>query len=819
MTYKKKLIEVALPLDAISRASARDRYIQSGHPNKLHLWWSRKPLAAARAVVWASLVDDPSAHPDHFPSKEDQALERDRLFGILERLVVWENSNSAEVLADARAAIEASCDGEVPNILDPFCGGGAILLESRRLGLTVAGSDLNPVAVLISKGLVEIPPLFAGLPPINPEARAGSGLKTWERAQGLAEDIRFYGEWMRDRAFSRIGHLYPKVALPARDGGGEAKVVAWLWARTIKSPDPSWNGHVPLVNSWVLRKAKKNKPLLWAEPVVDRDTQTVSYRIREGGEPLKGTLARTEATCIATGAPIPRDLIKSDALAGGMDSELIAVVAEGRRGRAYLPPIAVPEVDRPWNVPSVKLSTNSRHMSTPSYGLTTTDLLFTDRQLVALSTFSELLREVRSAVVGQAQIAGLADNGIPLRNGGSGVAAYADAVVTYLAFIIDRCADIWASLISWQPGGEKIGHVFERQAVSMVWNYAEANPFSSYRGNWNGQASLVVKALGRLPITGSGTVLQLDALTQLDALVSSVVCTDPPYYDNVPYADISDFFYVWLRHNLREIWPEETATLLTPKAEELIADPERAGSKEAANAYFEDRMAEVLRKIANCQHRKFPACIFYAFKQQETKDGGIFSTGWETFLQGLIDAGFQVTGTWPIRTEMVNRLRSTGSAALASSVVIACRPRATSAAVATRREFLDALQAELPEAVRLLQDQAIAPVDMAQSAIGPGMEVLSRYAKVLEADGTQMRVRTALALINEALEEVLSAEETQFDADTRWALTWYEQNRHQPAAFGDAETLFKAKVTSVAGVVQAGIIESRSGKVRLLARG
>ena len=814
MTYKKKLIEVALPLQVISEAGAREKSIRHGHPSTLHLWWARRPLAAARAVLWASLVDDPSAHLDRFPTEAAQAKERERLFGILERLVVWKNSNDPDVLAEARAEIERSCPDGLPNILDPFCGGGTIPLEAQRLGLPSFGGDLNPVAVLISKALVEIPSRFAELPPVNPDARDRFGSETWERAQGLAEDVGFYGRWMRERAFERIGHLYPKAALPADQGGGEATVIAWIWARTVRSPDPSWGGHVPLVRSWVLRKAK-NKPVIWAEPVVDRTSRTVSYRIREGGDPPKGTFARTAATCIATGTPIPRDYVKQEAVEGRLGAQLIAVVAKGRRGRIYIGPTVVPQSGRPEDVPSAKLSTNSQYMGAPLYGMDTTDSLFTDRQIVALSAFSELLGEVRPMVEEHARQAGLSDDGMRLRDGGSAAAAYVDAVLTYLAFAVDRCADMWASLAVWHNSREIVVHVFGRQAIPMVWDYAEANPFSKSSGNWSGQVTWIQKAVANAPAEVAGEVLHRDAVTRLREVESPVVSTDPPYYDNVPYADISDFFYVWLRRNLSDVWPDEMATLLTPKAEELVANPYRAGSEDAARTHFEDGMAAVLNRMASVQHPDYPATIFYAFKQQKTTQGETASTGWETFLQGLVDAGLQVTATWPIRTEMSNRPRAIGSAALASSIVIACRPRSPDAPIATLQEFRNALHTELSKAVRLLQDQAIAPVDMAQSAIGPGMEVFSRYARVRWAAGTELRVRDALVRINETLREVLSEEEAEFDADTRWALTWYEQFGHEPGPFGDAETLSKAKNTSVDGAVKAGIAESQAGKVWL----
>ena len=827
MGYKKKLIEAALPLDAISAASAREKSIRHGHPSTLHLWWARRPLAAARAVLWASLVDDPSAHPDRFPTEEDQKLARKRLFGILERLVVWENSNDFSTLDEARQEIDKSQqrerererEREQIRVLDPFSGGGAIPLEAQRLGLEAHGGDLNPVAVLISKALVEIPPRFAGLPPVNPKSRARFGASTaGKRAQGLAEDIGFYGQWMRDQAFERIGHLYPKAALPAAQGGNKAAVIAWIWARTVRSPDPSWGEHVPLVRSWVLRRASKNKLTVWVEPVVNRSTRTVSYQIRDGGTPPAGTVKRQGGTCLATGVPIRFNYIREQGRQGLLNQQLIAIVVEGHRGRTYLVPDPQPPTPDPQWSPRVPLPERTLGFRVQQYGMTEWADLFTERQLVALSTFSNLLSEVRPVVEEHALATGLVADGIRLRDGGSGAAAYADAVVTYLAFVVDRCVDKWASVVIWNSTGEKVEHVFGRQAIPMVWDYAEGNPFSSSTGNWSGQVAWVWKAVAAAPVGKPGEVSQREAAARLNEVPSPVVCTDPPYYDNISYADLSDFFFVWLRRNLSDVWPDECATLLTPKADELIANPYRAGSKQAAQTHFEDGMAQVLERIADVQHPEYPATIFYAYKQQETKQGNTASTGWETFLQALVDAGLQVTATWPIRTERPGRMISIGTAALASSVVIACRPRPADAPMATRRDLLQELSVHLPKAVRLLQEEAIAPVDMAQSVIGPGMEVFSRYSKVLEADGKVMKVRTALTLINERLEEVLSAEETEFDADTRWALTWYRQYGHQPGPFGDAETLSKAKNTSVSGVVQAGIVESRRGEVRLLTR-
>ena len=657
--------------------------------------------------------------------------------------------------------------------------------------------------------MVEIPPRFAGGAPVNPRSRAESGLKTWRGAQGLAEDIRYYGEWMRERARERIGHLYPQV-----DG---KTVIAWLWARTVPSPDPSWKGHVPLLKSGILRKPKKDKPVVWVEPIVNRDAQTVSYKIREGGTPRPGTIGRGGGVCIATGAPITFKYIREQGQRGLMREECIGVVVEGVNGREYLRPTELPDSPEPSWKPTGKMSGKAA-VNVPLYGMNEWGDLFTARQLSALNIFSDLLREVQKQILEDCNSIGWEDDGARLRDGGSNVTAYADALITYLAFAVDRCADRWNSLSRWWDGGEIVEGIFGRQAIAMVWDYAEVNPFSSSSGNWLGQVDWIRKAVTNFPALGLGDVAQRDVVARLKEVHRPIVNTDPPYYDNIQYADISDFYYTWIRRNLSSVWPDECATLATPKREELVANHWRTGSKESAKEHFETGMSQVMTQMSRVHHSDYPATIFYAFKQQETKQGETTSTGWETFLQSLVDAGLQVTATWPIRTEMANRVIAMDASALASSVVLACRPRPDDAPLETRGGFMEALRAEMPGAVELLQEQAIPPVDMAQSAIGPGMRIFSRYKRVVEATGDTMRVRTALALINEVLEEILSAEETDLDADSRFALTWYRQFGNEPGPFGDAETLSKAMNTSVAGVVEAGVAESRGGQVRLLTR-
>ena len=806
---KRKLIEVALPLDAINKASAREKSIRHGHPSTLHLWWSRKPLACCRAVLFASLVDDPSSHPDQFPDELAQEAERKRLFGIIERLVKWENSNNPTVLEEARQEIVRATDGNPPPVLDPFCGGGSIPLEAQRLGLEAHASDLNPVAVLITKALIEIPPKFANQPPINPEARKRLKTKNaWQAAQGLAEDVRAYGQWMRDEAKKRIGHLYPKVKLPADQGGGAATVIAWIWARTVKCPNPACGAQMPLTNKfWLSQKAGK---LAWVEPRIDSKRKTVSFAVKSGeGEPGPGTVNRRGATCIVCNSPVAFDHIRSEGRAGRMSAQLMAIVGEGSRGRKYLEPAAehlrIALSAKPRWKPAAELPRNPRDFKTPNYGMRTFGDLFTPRQLTALTTFSDLVTEARAKAV---------------RDGAK--PEYADALATYLAFAVDKSASYWSTTCTWHTAGEKMNQVFIRQAIPMTWDCAEANVFSDSTGNFLSSITWIQKVLEHLVITKPGYVQQQDATTRV--YNPHVFSTDPPYYDNIGYADLSDFFYVWLRRSLSKIYPDLFSTLLVPKAEELVANPYLfGGDSEKARAFFEDGFAKAFLQMRDNQRPDYPFTVFYAFKQSETEEeratnAAVVSTGWETMLTGLIKAEFEVTGTWPVRSELSSRSAANGTNALASSIALVCRPQPNNSLVTTRKDFLSSLKRELPEAVRTLQDSGIAPVDLEQAAIGPGMAVFSRYKKVLETDGKPMTVRTALSLINQVLDEILSGHETDLDPETMWALTWYRQYQFKPVPFGEAEKLATAKALSVARIQEKGVVVWSGGKVRLLKR-
>lgn len=854
MTYKKKLIEVALPLEAINVASAREKSIRHGHPSTLHLWWARRPLAAARAVIFAQMVDDPSAHPDIFKTEKAQEKERQRLFRIIEDLVKWENTTNETVLQQARDEIWQSwrytCAEnadhprakelfdryKLPGFHDPFAGGGALPLEAQRLGLESTATDLNPVAVLINKAMIEIPPKFAGKAPVNPNAQHQKAQMdvSWKNAQGLAEDVRYYGQWMRDEAEKRIGHLYPKIEVTeamAKERpdlkkyvGQKLTVIAWLWARTVKSPNPAFaNVDVPLASTFMLStKAGKEA---YVEPVFKNGSYSFTVKVgrpKDAEAAKSGTSAGKRAAfkCLMSGTPLPYDYIRTEGHAGRIGSRLMAVVAEGERGRIYLTPNEEMEavalnVHPDWK-PDCEMPKKHRNFQPPGYGMSNFSDLFTSRQLVALTTFSDMVQEVRVQVKRDAITSGLHDDGKALDKAGVGATAYADAVGMYLAFSVSKAADRNTSLCVWEQQMDRLRGTFGRQAIPMVWDYVETNPFAGAAGDIYGTAHSLCEVLDKLTCGIGGLAAQNDAQAQSfskDRLVS----TDPPYYDNICYADLSDFFYVWLRSSLKTVFPGLFATLAVPKTEELVASSNRYGSKEKAETFFLEGMTQAMHRIAEQAHPSFPVTIYYAFKQAESDDDdGTTNTGWDTFLAAVIEAGFAISGTWPMRSELATRNIGRGANALASSIVLVCRQRAVNAPTATRREFVAALKAELPQALAHLQAGNIAPVDLAQAAIGPGMAAYTRYAKVLDAEGKPLTVRSALALINQTLDEALAEQEGDFDADTRWALTWFEQTGFAEGDYGVAEQLSKSKNTAVAGLVEAGILVSKAGKVRLL---
>lgn len=822
MAVKKKLIEVALPLDDINAASAREKSIRHGHPSTLHLWWARRPLAAARAVIWSSLVDDPSAHPEEFPTVEEQAAERERLFGILRELVVWENSNNDRVLNAAKAEIKKSMGDDLPPLLDPFAGGGAIPLEAQRLGLKAYAQDLNPVAVTINKAMIEIPPLFAGKPAVNPESRSRANIDSWAGNNGLVADVNYYGSWMKEEAARRIGQLYPKVKVPAEQGG-EATVIAWLWARTVKCPNPACGHETILVRSFDLSK-KKGKE--WHVEPVCEDGE-VRFEVAPGKATQDGTVNRRGATCVHCGTPIDFKYVRAEGRAHRMGEKLMAIVAEGKRGRVYCAPndeqTSVADIPKPDEYPDADIASNPRDFKTPNYGLATFSQLFTNRQLTALTTFSALVGEAQRKAESDAVAAGLANDGVGLADGGTGARAYGEAIGVYLAFVVDKLTDYHSSICSWNAGRDQTRNVFGRQAIPMTWDYAENNPLCSSSGSMINMLDWVTKVLGQLPMKAkSGIARQFDAQSDND-MRGILVSTDPPYYDNIGYADLSDFFYVWLRQSLRSTYPKLFSTMLVPKHEELVATPYREDrGKDGAREFFEEGMFSTFKQVNKYARDDVPVTIYYAFKQSETETSNdvesTASTGWETMLSAIIRAGFSINGTWPMRTEKPGRTIGNGANALASSIVLVCRKRSEGAPMGTRRDFVMALKRELHAALDELRSSNIAPVDLAQSAIGPGIGVYSRFSQVLEADGSPMTVRAALQIINQELDAYFSDQDGELDRESRFCVDLYTQKAFDTIPFGEADVLARAKNVSIEGLAAKGLLASAKGQVHLLDR-
>lgn len=826
----RKLIEVALPLDAINQQSAREKSIRKGHPSTLHLWWSRKPTATSRAVLFSQLVDDPSERYEEFleaaraageadpESAAERAVEaeRRRLFTLITRMVNWDNIGDEHLMRDVREEIRRSTGEEPPAVLDPFAGGGSIPLEAQRLGLETHASDLNPVAVLINKALIEIPPRFAGRAPVFPGA--DDGTRSWPGAHGMAEDVRRYGEWMREEAWRRIGHLYPPAQLP---DGSTATVIAWIWARTVTCPNPACGIETPLASKWWLGKKKGKEAYIVPTVVGDHVEYSIGHDPKRA--PTKqddGTIDRNGARCLACEAHIGFDYLRSEARNGGMGAELTAIAVEGRGSRTYLPPndahVATALRAAPSSVPMGELPEAALGFRVQAYGMLKYSDLFSPRQLTALTTFSDLVGEAREQVLRDALASGMSE-GERLEAGGVGAAAYADAVATYLGFAVSRLTDYSSALNTWanNPQMEILRNVFARQALPMAWDFAEGNPFASSSGSLSIMVKAVSEAVSRAPANFTSCVLQADAASRdyRDAVVS----TDPPYYDNIGYSDLSDFFYVWLRRSLKDVHPSLFSTMLVPKAEELVANPYRHGGRDGARDFFEDGFRTVFANARRSANPDYPMTVYYAFKQSETSVDGRTSTGWSTILEGMIRSGWSITATWPVRSERGGRMRDIGSNALASSIVLVLRPRPEDAPMTDRRSLMRELRRTLPEAVETLRSGGIAPVDLAQAAIGPGMSVFSRYSRVISPDGTDMSVSEALTQINAVLDEVLGEQEGDLDPDTRWCLTWFDAHGFTEGPYGEAETLASARNASIDALKRSGVLTSGGGRVGLIA--
>lgn len=803
-TVKRKLIEVAMPLEVINRESAREKAIRHGHPATLHLWWARRPLSSCRAVLFAQLVDDPSANPDKFPTIEAQEKERNRLLSMVERLSEWESMNDNTFLKEVNSEIRKSFPDGLPEVFDPFAGGGSIPLEAQRLGLRANASDLNPVPVLLNKSLIEIPQKWMNKSPIG--NGVASERMAWQSLSGFAADLRFYGNIVLENVKARIGDLYPKLVDSA---GVESEAVAWIWARTVKCPNPGCGIQMPLVRSFWLRNDAKGS--IWIEPTVANSKVTFKIHNSKNKPKVEGTVSRNGGLCIGCETPVTLKYIREYGKSTGLGVQLMAVIGSGLREKIYLEPselqASYADVQAPEDIPTEMLPNNPRDFKTPNYGLASFSSLFTNRQLVALCSFSDVIKEMHSVIEEDARKSGFESQK---------ATSYATDLVTYLTLGLGRCADYNSSICTWIIGGQTIRNTFARQAVPMTWDFAETNILGNTTGNWTGQINWISKVLENINPGFPGRVKQVSA-TDLEFPNNAVISTDPPYYDNIGYADLSDYFYIWIRRTIKDLYPEFMGTLMTPKAEELVATPYRfEGSKAKAESFFENGFIKTFSNIREKHDVNVPMTVFYAFKQSEDDDSGTSSTGWETMLKAILTAGFSIDATWPIRTELASRMIGSGKNALASSIVLACRVKDGSEQATTRRSFIANLRSELPEALSNLQQASIAPVDLAQAAIGPGMSIFSRFSKVIEADGSEMSVRTALQLINQALDEVISDQEGDFDPETRFCIKWFSQYGWNEASSGDADTLSRAVNTSITALERGGVFKAAGGKAHLI---
>lgn len=808
VTQRRKLIEVSLPLEAINRAALREKSIRHGHPSTLHLWWARRPLAVARAVLFAQLVDDPSSHPDRFPTEEAQRVERERLHRLIEELVTWESTGHERLFAAAACEIRASLGGSDPVVLDPFAGGGSIPLEAKRLGLRAQGNDLNPLPVLINTVMLDLVDRFGLTAPVSGEQVSGAAAQPV--AASLAADLRHFAALFQSRVEQQVEDVYPRTA-----GGGEPLV--YLWARTVTCPNPVCAVEVPLAGSWKVSARPGSRVHL--RPVLDRERGVFDVDVREGteGEPA-ATLRRTGGACPSCDAAFPLAYVKQEGSAGRLGSRLLAIQQRHGRTRTFVPATeaqrAAARVDpggAAWL--DAELSTHSQYMAPPRYGMTRFRDLFSGRQSRVLSEFVSGLDAVQAEVEAAAIGAGLVDDGVPYAEGGAGARAYADAMRILLSLGVGRLVNRQSTLCIWNASGVKVEQVFARQAYAMSWLYAEANPFAGASGSFSGQVDFLAKAIAALPV-GRGRATQGPA-QELRVPPGVVVSTDPPYYDNVPYADLSDFFLVWLRAMLGETLPI-FPTVLSPKRDELVADYVRWGGQAEARRFFQSGMRAVFARIAEAHRDDVPMTVYYAYKQAETTSHGVSSSGWATLLAALLETGWAVVGTWPMRTEQTGGLRELNRGALDSSIVIVCRRRAADAPATSRQGFLQALRAELPVAIRRLRQGLVAPVDQRQSTLGPGMAVFSRYSRVLEADGSPMSVPVAIALINEVLDDVLDEQEGDFDATTRFALAWYRYSGYRPGTFGEADRIARSRDTSIAAMQRAGVVKRVARRVELV---
>ena len=785
---QKKLIEFWLPINTINGSIARYKHTSRGNPLTIHKWWGRLPLTASRAILFAQMVDDPAGYPDLFPTERAQQIERDRLFQLIALLVQWESASNESVIQQAKEEIRNSWQrlcarntdhpyvkqlfdpDKPPGFYDPFAGGGTLPLEAQRLGLATYATDLNPVAVLINKAIVEIPSKFADKHPINPQSNAMSHLNSWKGTQGLIEDVRYYAQRMQAEAENQIGHLYPRIVITPEMVmeqvdlqpyiGRNLPVIAWLWTRTVNSPNPAFREvSVPLASNFMLSSRAGSE--IHAYPIIESKSYRFSVKLNDlnkmDAAKQRAKLPRkTQFRCLMSGSPISTEYIYNEAMAGRLGARLMAIVAEADHGRIYISPTADHETiarqAHPVWYPDVMLPTHSKSFSPAMYGLKTYGELFTYRQLVALATLSDLVPAMRQQVIvdylDTVRKANHATNSIlqeskdkeqdaeddlSLADGGRGARAYADAICIYLAMIVDKTAEYNSMMVRWYANEDRPKGAFIYPAIPMVWEYAEVNLLANTVGTFNASIREVSSSLASCSTSGIAAVVkQLDARCT-GIVTGSIISTELPCNDNIIYADLSEYFYIWLRRALKSVLPDLFASATVPKMQELVVAPDRHGGREKAETFYFEGITQAIQHIATQAHTAFPTTIFYTGKDHK---------GWETLLSTLIQAGFAITGTWPIRREAESRLAHDVNYPI-STIVIVCRTRNLTAAAVPLQEFLAVLQRNIPNNITDFEDNNILPVDFDVAMIGPGLAIFTHYAAVFDSSGKVLTVREA----------------------------------------------------------------------------
>lgn len=805
MTGKKKLIEVALPLDEINVACKADKSRNVGTIRNIHKWFAPMPLPAWRALLFASLIDDPG---------DDE--KRAYLLDVVKRLVEHgADAPDEDSLLEARRIIDLQFPDGLPTVMDPFCGGGSTLVEAQRLGLPTFGSDLNPVPVLITRTLTEMLPKFHGYSPLHPETphqeEAGQARSRTSRRQtqlfeaatqfegleGLIGDVTYYAGVIRDQAWNKLKDLYPS---PAGD-----TPIAWIWARTAPCPNPACGIESVLTTSWWL--SKKQGALAWIEPSVSDGKVVLNLAQNQvvGSAPSPPKTARGAAfICLGCGGVIGEKHVREVAQRGDLGLKMLAIVVDGPEGRAWRVPTEIDELAassaRAGELASLSLGDPNQYTAPPRYGLMTIGDLSTARQLQTLSTFAECISDVTDSVI--------VDGGEP---------DYAAAIVTLLGLALGKLAQYLSSLTRIELPDKSFGAIhpaFARPDFPMTWDFAEIYAFGDSGPTWMQLVQTMSRAVVQAP-RGSGVAVRADART-VKSLAPSLIATDPPYFDAIPYADLSDFFYVWHRAALKRTHPDLYQTLASPKSGELTAFPwHHGGTRELARNFFIEGFTETFGNLQSSMESTLPMIIVYASKEQKSGRGE--ETRWSSILTAMVSAGLEITGTWPIHGTGSTRMRSQGSSAVATYVAMVCRPRPATAGACSLADFNRSLRRELKSAVHDLQAAGILPVDLAQAAMGPGMQIYSRYREVVGQAGDRVPVEQALRLINAALGEVLDEQEGELDPDSRFAVTWWEKYGWDAAPFGEADQLARPQGLEVDGLIRAGVATyPKAGFVSLL---